>query len=145
MAHPNKFTVHQRIGQLENAVTELRKENKELRVHLAGALQTAVNDAKNLIQGSIRVPADGKDGAPGRDGVDGQSIVGPQGPAGDVLYVGPDELQTAVSTIRAEMVHNRAKALAAIYQAIIDNESTTGTHRRIFKMRLESLIREAGL
>jgi hypothetical protein len=145
MAHPNKFTVHGRIAALENAVTELRKENADLRTHLKGALQTAVNDAKNVIQSGIRIPVDGKDGAPGRDGVDGQSIVGPQGPRGEVLIPNESELAAVVITLRAEMVRQRAKTLAAIYQAIIDNESTQGTHRRIFKMRLENLIREAGL
>ena len=61
----NRYGVHNRLALLENAVTELRKENADLRTHLAGALQTAVSDAKNVIQSSIRVPQDGKDG---RDG-----------------------------------------------------------------------------
>ncbi len=79
MAAPNKFTVHTRIAMLENAVTELKKENSELRVHLKGALETAVNDAKNTIQDSIRIPQDGRDGREGVDGVDGAT--GATGPS----------------------------------------------------------------
>ena len=72
-----QFTVHTRIAMLENAVTELKKENSELSVHLKGALETAVNDAKNTIQDSIRIPQDGRDG---REGVDGAT--GATGPVG---------------------------------------------------------------
>ena len=85
MAAPNKFTVHTRIAMLENAVTELKKENSELRVHLKGALETAVNNVKNTIQDSIRISQDGRDGREGFDGATGAT--GSVGPVGDVLYV----------------------------------------------------------
>jgi len=87
MSGANKFTVHNRLAMAENAIAELKKENAELRTHLKGALETAVNDARNILRGQIR---DGKDG---RDGVDGATgPQGVQGERGDVLYIGPDEL-----------------------------------------------------
>jgi hypothetical protein len=110
---PNKYGVANRLLLLENAVTELRKENKELRTHMVGALHTAINDAKNVIQDSIRVPVDG---APGRDGKDGGT--GPQGPPGDVLYIGPDEVAAEVKALRRKLLELRTAFLARITQHI---------------------------
>ncbi len=108
----------------ENAIAELKKENAELRVHLKGALETAINDAKNVIQDSIRIPQDGRDGLPGRDGVDGQSIVGPQGPRGDVLIPNESEAQAALKEARL----NNARRHAAQIARIVDRIEFERTH-----------------
>jgi hypothetical protein len=108
----------------ENAIAELKKENAELRVHLKGALETAINDAKNVIQDSIRIPQDGRDGLPGRDGVDGQSIVGPQGPRGDVLIPNESEAQAALKEARL----NNAKRHAIQIARIVDRIEFERTH-----------------
>lgn len=138
MADPNKYGVHNRLALLENAVTELRKENADLRTHLAGALQTAVNDAKNVIQGSIRVPQDGNDG---RDGVSIKGDQGERGPAGDVLYIGPDEVAEAVKKVRAELLTLRAAMLGRIVQGIADQQGDSGT-RRYLCMHLEKIKKD---
>ena len=108
----------------ENAIAELKKEIAELRVHLKGALETAINDAKNVIQDSIRIPQDGRDGLPGRDGVDGQSIVGPQGPRGDVLIPNESEAQAALKEARL----NNAKRHAIQIARIVDRIEFERTH-----------------
>lgn len=138
MAHNSIYTANGRLAQLENAVTELRKENAELRVHLKGALQTAINDAKHVIQDSIRVPVDGKDGKPGADG---QSIVGPQGPRGDVLYIGPAEVEAAVAAVRAELLRLRAAMVGRILQSIADNQGSNGTQQH-FRKHLEGILKD---
>jgi hypothetical protein len=120
----NKYTIHSRIAMAENAIAELKKENAELRVHLKGALETAINDAKNVIQDSIRIPQDGRDGLPGRDGVDGQSIVGPQGPRGDVLIPNESEAQAALKEARL----NNARRHAAQIARIVDRIEFERTH-----------------
>ena len=139
MSTPNKYTVHTRLANCENDIAQLRREIADARTHLAGAVQTAVNDAKNVIQDSIRVPRDGKDGMPG------QSIVGPKGDTGergDILYIGPEETEPIIAALRAEIVTQRAKFQALILQALADNE---GPHAAIFRRRLEALKREFGL
>jgi hypothetical protein len=85
-APQNKYGVHPRLAALENAVTELRKENAELRVHLAGRLETLVNDARSAIQSAIEdaIRSSLALCKPGRDGVDGKDSTVP-GPQGDVL------------------------------------------------------------
>jgi len=135
MAHDSKYTVHQRLGQLENAVTELKRENAELRVHLTGALQTAVNDAKHSFH-------DGRDGLDGQPGATGPR--GIKGERGDVCYIGPDEVQAAVSAVRAELVEQRAKFLGAILHSIEEHGGSNSVHR-IIRARLEQLRKDAGL
>jgi len=135
MSAPNKYTVHQRLTNAENRCAQLEAEVKAVRVHLAGALQTAVNDAKNSFRD-------------GRDGVDGAT--GPQGPRGikgergDVLYIGPDEVQAAVAAVRAELVAKQAKFLGAIDRAISENGGSSSA-QRIVRARLEQVKRDAGL
>ena len=129
MSGVNKYTVHTRLAMAENAIAELKKENAELRTHLKGALETAVNDARNLIQSaqasdfrdlqeafggkfadlqaSIRIP---------RDGVDGQSIVGPQGPRGDCLIPTADEVACELLAIRLKLARFQAALLHAYAQ-----------------------------
>lgn len=128
----NKYTVHQRLADLTSRVTELEAENKRLRVHLAGELKTAVSDAKNVIQSSIRTPVDGKDGAPGRDGIDGG--VGPQGPRGDVLIPNETELQQAVIALRRKLLEQRAAFVGRILQGIKDNESSNKVQQHYAKL-----------
>ena len=62
-----KYGVQNRLASLENAVTELKKENAELRTHLLTELKNAVSDTV------------GQTGATGRDGA---AVIGPVGPAG---------------------------------------------------------------
>jgi hypothetical protein len=119
----------------ENAIAELKKENTELRTHLKGALETAVADARNLIQSaqaadfrelqvgiseafsdlqaSIHQGVDGKDGAPG-----------PQGPRGDVLIPNESEAQAALKEARL----NNAKRHAIQIARIVDRIEFERTH-----------------
>jgi hypothetical protein len=110
----NKYTVTSKILDLQSRVLALETANKELRQWVEGALSTKINDAKNLIQDSIRIPVDG---APGRDGVDGRSIIGPQGPRGDVLI--PNDSEVAASLLALRQKH--ARSLAAIQVALEAN------------------------
>lgn len=82
-------------------------------------------------------------GPAGRDGRDGAQ--GERGPAGAVLSLDPSELQATVDALRKELLQQRAKFLAAIYQSLADSENIQGAHRQIFRHRLEQLKREAGL
>lgn len=135
MAHNCIYTVNGRLAQLENAVTELRKEQADLRVHLAGALQTAVNDAKHSFR-------DGRDGVDGQPGERGQQ--GIKGERGDVLYISDSEAAEQVKILRAALVEQRCKFLAAIAQAEYDARGDNSTHR-IIRGRIAQLRREAGL
>lgn len=120
----NKYTIHTRLAMAENAIAELKKENAELRVHLKGALETAVNDAKNTIQDSIRIPQDGRDG---RDGNDGQSIKGDKGDKGergDVLIPNESEAHAALKEARL----NNARRHAAQIARIVDRIEFERTH-----------------
>jgi hypothetical protein len=109
----------------ENAIAELKKENAELRTHLKGALETAVNDAANIIQSaqasdfralqvgigkafsdlkaSVKDGVDGKDGAPG-----------PQGPRGDCLIPNESEAQAALKKERLYLAQRHAAQIAPI-------------------------------
>jgi hypothetical protein len=109
MSAPNKYGVHNRLNLLESRCTALEQQNAELRTALWTALETKLNDKARVIRDSI------KDGV---DGKDGETIVGPQGiqgPAGDVLYVGPQEVKAAAQRLRAEKVLLRAKYQAALF------------------------------
>ena len=110
----NRFTVHQRLAASEARMTALEAENKQLRQWVLGELSTKINDAKNLIQDSIRIPVDGRNG---RDGV---SIVGPAGPKGDrgdCLI--PNDSEVAAALIALRQKH--AAALARIQDALVKN------------------------
>jgi hypothetical protein len=104
----NVYTVNGRLSQLENAVADLKRENSELRTHLWTALETKANDLRHFIQDSIRVPVDGRDGAPGRDGVDGAH--GIQGVRGDCTVPNESEIASALLVLRK----NHARTLADI-------------------------------
>lgn len=139
---PNKYTVHQRLTNAENRCAQLEAEVKDLRVHLAGRLETLVNDAKNTIQDSIRVPKDGK---PGRDGVDGQSIVGPQGLRGDCNIPNADEVAAALLTIRKAHATFLAKILNDL--DLIQGTSHNGMKRNLaeIRARIQKQIEVGGL
>jgi hypothetical protein len=144
----NKYTVAQRLNVLESRCTALEQENSQLRAHLAGALQTAINDAANTIQSSqksdfrelqasIRIP---QDGAPGRDGVDGQSIVGPKGDAGDVLVIPESELAQAVLDLRRKLKEQHATFIARLIEGIEANRRPESNHlARILATHLETI------
>jgi hypothetical protein len=149
----NKYTVHTRLAMLENAVTELKKENAELRTHLKGALQTAVNDAANTIQSaqaadfrelqeafgerftdlqaSIHQGVDGKDGA-----------TGPAGPKGDVLIPNETELQQAVIALRIKLKQRHAAQIAPIVERLQYEKSQDAWVHRHFTMLLEGILRD---
>ncbi len=139
MSGANKFTVHTRLAMAENAIAELKKENAELRTHLKGALETAVNDARNILRGQIR---DGKDG---RDGVDGATgPQGVQGERGDVLYIGPDELFVEVKKLRRAIVERHAAYIARIVHNIevLGRPEHQSTSYRHFRSLLQDLLRD---
>lgn len=141
MPTPNKYGVLNRLILLESRCTALEAENKELRLHLVGQLETKINDAKNVIQDSIRIPVDGKDGAPGRDGVDGQSIVGPRGEAGDVLVIGESEQAQAVLGLRRKLKMLHATFLARLIEEIEANKrSGSSPAARILAKHLEVIL-----
>jgi hypothetical protein len=145
----NKYTVAQRLNVLESRCTALEQENSQLRAHLTGALQTAINDAANTIQSSqksdfrelqasIRIP---QDGAPGRDGVDG--AVGPKGEAGDVTVIGESELAQAVLHLRRKLKEQHATFIAHLIEGIEANRRPgSGPHARIFASHLETILAE---
>jgi len=120
----NRFTVHQRLAASEARLTALEAENKQLRQWVLGELTSKINDAKNVIQDSIRIPQDGAPGRDGRDGVDGQSIVGPQGPRGDVLIPNESEAQAALKEARLKLAQRHAAFIAPIVRRL-EFERTT--------------------
>lgn len=114
-----KYSVNSRIAALQNAVTELQKENKELRAHLGAQLANLVKDATSTIQASLRIP---QDGAPGRNGSDCtcREVKGDKGDAGDITVVGDAGLHAAVTALKLKL----AKFQAAILFAAEQNGST---------------------
>jgi hypothetical protein len=128
----NKYSVNARIAALTTQVTELQSALKALRVVLFADLQNYLD-----------AHCHGQNGADGRDGVDGApGATGPQGPAGDITVYGPDELQAAVKAARTELVQQRAKFQAALFQALAD---ANGPHAANWRRRLEDLKRMAGI
>ena len=122
MAGANKFTVHTRLATVESRLTALEQENSQLRAHLAGALQTAINDAANVIRSaqesdfrelkaSIRLPQDGRDGIDGATGAQGI-----QGERGDVLIVSESETAQAVIALRRKLKEQHAKFIAVLVE-----------------------------
>jgi hypothetical protein len=127
-----KYGVHNRLSGLETAVTELKKENAELRTHLAGKLETLVNDKARLIQAGIRIPQDGKDGRNGVDGATGPQ--GAQGVPGDVTYITPVEVEAQVQALRLKL----AKWQAAVQFAY---EQNYGTKHRGLKVAIDNTLK----
>jgi hypothetical protein len=132
---PNKYGVHNRLTLLESRCTALEAENKELRVHLKGALETAIGDAKHVIQAAIRIPADGKDGRDGRD-----STV--PGPRGEVLYVGPEEMAQAVKDARRKLKEQHAKFIAVLVEYAEGHKKGNEYPGRHFARLLDSIRQE---
>ncbi len=120
----NRFTVHQRLAASEARLTALEQENAQLRAWVLGTVASQINDAKNVIQDSIRIPQDGAPGKDGRDGVDGQSIVGPKGERGDVLIPNESEAHAALKEARL----NNAKRHAIQIARIVDRIEFERTH-----------------
>jgi hypothetical protein len=145
MAHgdnSSKYSVNAKLLDLASRLTALEKENADLRVHLKGALQTAVNDAKNIIQDSIRVPQDGKDG---------ESIVGPKGETGEpgeTLWLNAADHNDVIqytAKIRKAYLELHARVFESLDRQIKDN---SGPHAhsmmRVLVMTLERIKREIG-
>ena len=79
------------------------------------------------VDGRIGPPGiSGTDGRDGRDGVDGSpGPIGPRGEKGDpgsVTYIGPAEVEAAVQSVRAELILQRARFLAAVRVALEKNK-----------------------
>jgi hypothetical protein len=136
---PNKYGVHNRLALLENAVTELKRENAELRTHLWTALETKVNDLKNAIQDSIRIPQDGAPGKDGRDGVDGAT--GPRGEQGDVLVIPESAMAQAVIDLRRKLKERHAAAIAVLVEHAEGQKKGTWVGQHFAKL-LESIKQE---
>jgi alpha-D-ribose 1-methylphosphonate 5-triphosphate synthase subunit PhnG len=139
MPPQNKYGVHNRLALLENAVTELKREKAILHTHLSGKLETLVNDAKNVIQDSIRVPQDGKDGIDGRAGA-----TGPAGPRGDVLVIGESELADTVRKLRIELKEKHAAHIAVLVNSIEHHKQGNNGVHRLFVKLLESIKNDIG-
>jgi hypothetical protein len=138
----NKYSVNAKLLDLASRLTALEKENADLRVHLKGALQTAVNNAKNVIRDSIRVPQDGKDG---------ESIVGPKGETGEpghVLWLNAadhGEVIRYTTQIRKEMLELHARVIESLDRQIKDHSGPHAHHMdRMLAMTLERIKREIG-
>lgn len=144
MTSHNKFSVGTRLVELENAVTELRRENRELRTHLGGQLQNLVKDATSTIQASLRIPKDGVDGKPGADGV---SIKGDKGDPGDVLWLNAADhadVLAYVRQIRLEMLHLHARWIESIDRRIKETDKNSGSLHRMMRLQLEQIKRDIG-
>jgi hypothetical protein len=136
----SKYTVNQRISDLQARVLALETENKTLRTWVLGELATMVNDARNIIQGQIHIPVDGKDG---RDGV---SITGPRGEkgdAGDVLVIPNSELAKTVLALRRKLKERHAAVLATLIEHIEGNRrDSSSSSARILSRHLETIKQE---
>jgi hypothetical protein len=138
----NRFTVHQRLAASEARLTALEAENKQLRQWVLGELTSKINDAKNVIQDSIRIPQDGAPGKDGRDGVDGAP--GPRGEAGSVTVIPESEMAQAVLDLRRELKEKHAAKIAVIVERL-EYEKSAGIEgngawlHRHFAQILESL------
>jgi hypothetical protein len=128
----NRFTVHQRLAASEARLTALEAENKTLRLWVLGELTSKVNDAKNVIQDSIRIPQDGRDGV---------SITGPAGPqgVGDVLVIGDSEAAQAVIALRIKLKEQHAAIIARLVERIEHEKGQDGFTHRHFTRVLESI------
>jgi hypothetical protein len=132
MANDNKYSVNSKISDLQARVLSLETANKELRVHLWGALETKANDLKHVIQDSIRVPLDGRNGIDGANGATGQQ--GIQGVPGDVTYITPAEVAAQVQALRLKL----AKWQAAIQFAY---EQNYGTKHSGLKIAIDNVLK----
>jgi hypothetical protein len=137
----NRFTVHQRLAASEARLTALEAENKQLRQWVLGELTSKINDAKNVIQDSIRIPVDGAPGKDGRDGVDGQSIVGPKGDTGDVLVIPESAMAKTVIAMRIKLKEQHAAIIARLVERIEGEKKGTWVGQHFAKL-LESIKAE---
>jgi hypothetical protein len=99
-------------------------------------------------------PIHGIDGVKGDKGDKGvgeqgpQGVPGPHGPKGepgDILYLGPAEMQAAVKRLRLAMLEQRALFQAAIDQARVDSGSLSESRRKHYDFLIERLRKHAGL
>jgi len=118
----NKYSVNSKLAALQTRVTELESALRALRIVLLADLQNYLDQHCH-----------GQNGADGKNGVDGQSITGPQGPAGDITVYGDAELQAAVIKLRTELIQQRARFQAALFQALAD---AAGPHAKLWRARL---------
>jgi hypothetical protein len=145
MAHgdnSSKYSVNAKLLDLASRLTALEKENADLRVHLKGALQTAVHDAKNVVRDSVRGGIDGKDG---------KSIVGPKGETGEpgeVLWLNAADRSEVIrytTQIRKEMLQLHARMIESLDRQIKDHSGPHSSHiDHRLAMLLEQIKREIG-
>jgi len=94
---------------------------------------------KAICETIIRENAELLRGAAGRDGRDGAT--GVQGPAGDVLYIGPAQVAAAVEEVRAELKRHKAEWLARILDHLEQTQGGTGANHLAHK-HLTQLLAE---
>jgi hypothetical protein len=132
MSAPNKYTVHQRLSACEAELAGLRLEIATLKTHFLNSLKQFVYDNRP------------KDGAPGRDGESIKGDKGDKGERGDLLYISDSEAAEQVKILRAALVEQRARFLAAIAQSEYDARGDSSVHR-IMRGRIAQLKKDAGL
>jgi hypothetical protein len=79
-------------------------------------------------------------------GPKGDSIKGDKGDAGDVLYLGPAEMEAAVKAARLALIEQRARFLAAIADAMQRSGSMLHEqYRKLCQDNIRQMKRDAGL
>jgi hypothetical protein len=168
----NRYSVNSRLNDHDAQLLELRKEIKSVvlspgpqgkqgQTGASGADGKNGNDGRNGKDGApsttpgppgragLAIKGDpGRQGEQGPRGEKGDAVVGPEGERGekgergDITVYGDAELQAAVVQLRTELIQQRARFLAAHFQALVDAK---GPHERIWRQRLENLKCDAGL
>jgi hypothetical protein len=168
----NRYSVNSRLNDHDAQLLELRKEIKSVVLSpgpqgIPGATGASGANGRNGLDGrpgrdstavgpvgppgraGLAIKGDpGRQGEQGPRGEKGDSIVGPAGPRGekgergDITVYGDAELQAAVVQLRTELIQQRARFLAAHFQALAEAK---GPHEKIWRQRLETLKRDAGL
>jgi hypothetical protein len=173
MAHnDNRYSVNSKLLKHDSEILELRAAIKSVVLSPGpqgkqGQTGASGADGRNGLDGrpGKDSTAVGPVGPPGRTGLaikgdpgprgetgprgeKGDSIVGPagergpKGDPGDITVYGDPELQAAVVKLRTELIQQRARFLAAHFQALAEAK---GPHEKIWRQRLETLKRDAGL
>jgi hypothetical protein len=130
---PNKFAVHSRLGLLENAATELRRDVTSLqqRPAVPGPAGKAGRDGSDC---QCRNGREGAPGLPGRDStVAGPAgavgLAGPKGDRGERGPAGPDTTE-ALAEARAVIANCRAElaTLKTTVQGLLDMNARAGEY-----------------
>jgi hypothetical protein len=76
----------------------------------------------------------GIQGLPGNDGVSITGPSGPQGEKGDVLYVGPAEMQQAVIDARRKLKEHHAAVIAVLVERIEHDKNGNGSQQHFARL-----------